>query len=390
MEMTLLNHGFCVRLGTPADVDTCDRIARQQEQRQRSALGWVRKSDYRTFHVAMFDGRVVGFVLYHTPTRGSDFGFQVIHTLAVMPEYEGMGIGRNLLYSVEHPVRLRCPQTVNGGEHNPANAFYANAGMTLIGVETEYRGGMKKGQVRANSLNVWERYILPVLVQGNNAEMPRVARESGWAYGTRAAEKPRDWAYQVDLEFSEDWRAFDWDGYMAKVRAWKPVAALALDYFERAQLPTLLAQIADLKAAGVLRVLVCPKFHGAVADIPADCIVAISVPSTYAGFVPDFAELRGRKVHLLGGSPPKWFGSRRSRNSATGYIAALQGAGARVISVDGNAHTGAAEQGGVWQGGVWDFKTTPLDLYGFMVTSGRNIGRDLHQSAEVRQEALWG
>lgn len=379
----LLDQGFYIRHATDADIPAVAALIRAQEQRVAGSLGAPHYPSLRLaareqrLHVAEMNGAgVVGYVEYYRRRDGT----QTVYGLAVGARYEGIGVGRNLLYSVECPIRLKCPQKVNGVDPNPANRFYDRAGLRLTGTDTT-RGG--------KALNVWELPILPILVQGNNAEIPRIARESGWAYGTRAAEQPRDWAYQVDLEFTPDWRAFDWQTYLTQIRAWKPVAALALDYFEPAQLPTLLAQIDDLKMAGVLRVLVCPKFDGALAGIPADCIVAVSVPSTYAGFVPDFAELHERKVHLLGGSPPKWFGSRRSRNSATGIIAALQGAGAKVVSVDGNAHTQAAERGGIWSGGVWDFSARPLDMYGFMVTSGRNIRRDLHASAGTRQQALW-
>jgi GNAT superfamily N-acetyltransferase len=374
--MSLLDAGFHIRLGTVDDMDVLLGILRQQERLHKGCLGFPPPRAFRDaledrrVHVALLADRIVGLVEYW---RRRD-GIQTIYHLAVLPEAEGDGVGRNLLYSVECPIRLKCPQVVNKDEENPANKFYAHAG--LICTSNDER------------LNTWELPILPILVQGTNREMPRIARETGWAYGVRAIEKPRDWCFQVDLEFSEDWRSFDWQTYIEQIRAWKPVAALALDYFEPAQLPTLLAQIDDLRAAGVMRVLVCPKFHGAVKDIPTDCIVAISIPSSYAGFVPHFSELRGRKVHLLGGSPPKWFGSQRSQNNATGYIAAVQGAGATIISVDGNAHTARAEQGAIWRDCVWDFSAAPVDLYGFMVESGNNIRRDLHKSASVQQLSM--
>lgn len=381
--LNLLQRGFHIRAARENDLPIIAALTRAQERRHAGALGAPHYPSLRKaiaearLHVGVLEGvGVVGHVEYY---RRQD-GWQTIYSLAVDPRYEGLSIGRNLLYSVECPIRLKCPQAVNGGDANPANAFYQRMGLCLTGTDATRKG---------KALNVWTLPILPVLVQGNNREMPRIARESGWAYGTRDAEKPRDWCYQVDLEFSEDWRAFDWQSYIAHIQAWKPFAALALDYFEKAQLPTLLQQISDLKAAGVMRVLVCPKFDGAVQDIPADCIVALSVPSSYAGFVPDFNELKGRKVHLLGGSPPKWFGSRRKSSSATGWISGLQGAGAQVISVDGNAHTGAAEQGGIWKSGVWDFKERPLNLYRFMTLSGRNILTDLHHSSRHEQLSLF-
>lgn len=389
-SLNLLDRHFSIRLGAPDDVSDCDRIARLQERIHPSSLGWVRRSDYAHFHVGLLDGEVVGFVIFETMQRGADAGFQVIKALAVDPRYEGLGIGRNLLYSVECPIRLRCPQQV-GGLPNPSNRFYANAGLKQIDTETVYRGGPKRGQDRANSLYVWQLTILPVLVMGSNREMPEASRQSGWGYGLRSTEIPRDWPYQVDLEFSEDWRSFDWTTYLDKIRRWKPFAALVMDYFEPDQRQTMLQQVKDLRAAGVMRVLVCPKFVGAVKDIPEDCVVAISIPSRYAGFVPPLHELAGRKLHLLGGSPPSWLGSKskgRRGHSSSGYVTRFIGAGARVISVDGNSHEAAAQSGTYWQSGLWKrpFNGTHWvygNRFNTLVQSGKNIAEELQGLSHV-------
>lgn len=369
----LLERGFQIRYATDVDVPSVVALIRAQEKRFAGSLGAphypsLRKAvTEKRLHVAeLNDVGIVGYVEYW---RRRD-GVQTIYGLATDPRFEGLGIGRNLLYSVECPIRLKCPQLVNVDKANPANAFYAKAGLKLSGIDAT-RGG--------KTLNIWTLNILPVLIQGGNPKIPELARATGWAYGTRSSEKPRDWCYQVDLKFSEDWRAFNWAQYLNKVQRWKPVAALALDYFEPEQLPTLLTQIEDLKAVGVLRVLVCPKFDGAVKDIPLDCVVAVSVPSTYAGFVPDFTELKGRKVHLLGGSPPKWFGSKRGQKNRVGIIEKIRHGGGKVISVDGNAHTKVAALGGIWLEGRWFFKVKPLDLYEFARRSGLNILEDLHK-----------
>jgi GNAT superfamily N-acetyltransferase len=385
---TLLGR-FRIRRGTADDVTACDRIARQQEKAQPSSLGWVMKQSYtaknHTFHVGEVDGIIRGFVLFSTPTRGKNKSWHVVHALAVQPGWEGWGIGRNLLYSVPTPIRLKCPQTVGKTPRtNPANAFYRNAGMQLAGTEA--------GNKRA--LNVWELKVLPILVQGTNKLIPNVARRSGFAYGTREVETPQDWVYQVDIDLADaeaDWRRYRWGVYMRKIRQWRPFAALVVDYFEPAQKDTMLRQVQDLRDAGVLRILVCPKFDGAVQDIPSDCIVAISVPSSYSGFVPPLGELEGRRVHLLGGSPVQWFGqkSRKRNRPATGYVAKLQGAGAIVVSVDGNSHFKIAQTGNFHANGrsVKDRRT--LGLYDLAVLSGRNIVRELNAAADSAQLPLW-
>src|SRR5690606_2285447 len=380
--MNLLDYSVQIHPAFESDLSDIVSLIRNQEKRYAGSLGQphhasIRKSiQDQHLLIARINGNMVGFVEYYPRSDG----WNTVYSGAVGAHWEGMGIGRNLLYSVPPPIPLKRPQFVNGNFPNPATQFYLNAGMKIVGTDLTRSGKL---------LNVFQLPILAVLVQGSNREIPRVARESGWAYGSRTAETPRDYPFQLDLEFNENWREFDWNDYMDCVCKYRPVVALALDYFEPDQLPTLLAQITDLKNAGVLRVLVCPKFHGAVKDIPPSCTVAVSVPSKYAGFLPRFEELSGRKVHLLGGTPPKWFGSKRYGRADTGLISAINGAGGRVVSVDGNAHTGVAEQGGIWIDKVWDFSRKPLDLYSFAIESGRNIVSDLHSATTTKQLALF-
>lgn len=396
--MTLLDVGFHIRSGTSADVDACDAIARAQERRFPSSLGWIRKDAYTCFHVGVCDGEIAGFVVYHFTRRGDDAGKYVIKALVVAAQWEGKGVGRNLLYSVPTPVRLRTPAFVDASTDNPALKFYRGAGMKEVAREHVYRGGSRRGETRDNPLIVFDLPILPILVMGSNKEMLDVARLSGWAYGTREVERPKDYPFQVDIDLAKaegDWRAYDWDKYCQKIARWKPFSALVVDYFERDQRNTMLRQVSDLEALGVSRVLVCPKFVGAVRDIPDRCVVAVSVPSRYAGFVPPLHELTGRRIHLLGGSPSKWFGAptRRKGNSRTGIIAAIYGAGGRVVSVDGNSHEASAQTGTYWLDGRHKRPAHGCfvlgDRFNTMVFSGRQIMADLHDSAETAQYSVF-
>lgn len=367
---------FYIRRGTLADVPDCVRIARGRKKVAKGSLGRVmrnsiqRAAETGCLHVAVLDNVVRGFVRFSQPTRGANKGWNVIRMLAVELGYDGLGIGRNLLYSTPHPVRLKCPAFVNGDEPNVANRFYAAAGMRLAGTDTTEAG---------KRLNVWERRILPILVAGGNALYVDVARASGWAYGTRQDKYVYEYPLQVDLVFDEDWRAFDWQSYIEDVRRWRPVSAMALDYFEPAQRETMLAQVADLRAAGVLRPMVCPKHNGAVKDIPQDCIVALSVYSRYAGWLPaDLRELAGRKIHLLGGTPQDW----------NDLLPKLRAAGGQVVSVDGNSHETAAQNGKHWYGMRWTGHER-ANYRACMVTSGRNINAWLNSAPEVKQAELF-
>lgn len=353
--MTLLNR-FYIRLGTPEDAPYCQRLTRQfRTEFPFVTLVSLREAAARgSLHIAILDNEIVGFVSY----RACRDGWQTIYELCVKREHHGLGIGRALLYSVPCPVRLKT--TV---DNTRANKFYVNAGMKLV--ETV--------QGKKRPLNVYHLRLLSILVQGNNEEMPRVARESGMAYGTRHIEKPRDWPFMVDIA----WRKYDWSDYLDKVKAWRPVQAMVADYEDPTNRDMMLKQVDDLRAAGVLRVMVCPKFIGAVAHIPNDCVIAVSVPSEYAGFVPPLNDLTGRRMHLLGGSPVK----QRE------WLTRLNSVG-RVISLDGNAHTGAAAKGVYWLNGKWQTDKEAFNLYALAVLSGRNIVSMMSEVTQYVQPSL--
>lgn len=339
----------------------------------RAELGYVHPvalSEHitkRTVLVAEWFGNVWGFVDYHARRDG----WQTIYHLVVDKHMLGQGLGRQLLYAVPCPMRLKVTQS------NPANAFYTGAGMQFVRTEA----GKKQ------ALNVYELRVLGIFCMGNGKAdtFPRVARESGLAYGTRSSEQARVWPYMLDV----DWKQFNagkltWADYMHLIAQYHPVQAMCVDYEHPDQRRQLYQQIRDLRNAGVLRVMVCPKFDGAVAHIPRWCVVAVSVPSSYAGFVPDGAELAGRRVHLLGGSP---HAQRR-------WMLRLQGAGAKVVSFDGNSHEKVAQKAKLFLDGKWQQANgravTPDDQIQLTILSGRNILRMMNTLHEVKQLALEG
>lgn len=128
-----------IRYAADTDLERCQQIARQHAKWlpfvMRAQL--ADRAARRELFVAEVDGQVLGFASWHARRDG----WNVVYDLAVDRDYQGQGIGRALLYAVPRPVRLKVT------EDNPANAFYRNSGMALVGQET--------GRKRA--LNVWER-----------------------------------------------------------------------------------------------------------------------------------------------------------------------------------------------------------------------------------------
>jgi len=347
-----------VRRAVLDDLSACDQIARLYPDQ----LGWVRRAALSdalaagSLHVASVDDEIGGFVEFR---RRRD-GVSVIYTLAVDQRWHGRGVGRALLYSVPCPLRLKVTAD------NPANDFYAGAGLRLVGTEPG----------RRRPLNVYERRIFSLWVQGNNRDVPGLARAAGMGYGTRHDMIPRDVVHMLDIR----WDDYDWNDYLDKVRRWRPLMALAADYLSPDQRSVMLQQVEDLRAAGVLVVMVCPKFVGACADVPADCRIAVSVPSRYAGFLPDPIEVGGRPVHLLGGSPQVQIKQIQRYN---------------VVSLDGNAHDRAAQFGAEFSGGRWrrpvlDRVGTKDRMNAIRLRSSLAIVRETEAAAQIQQLPLFG
>lgn len=354
-----------IRYATLNDIPAVQVIARQHSK----MLGFVRKSSLeravgkRELFVAESDGQIVGFVNWHARRDG----WSTIYEIAVSKANQGQGVGRMLLYSVPCPIRLKCTQD------NPANQFYVNAGMVLAQTE----------QGRKRALNVYEMRILSLIVMGGNPDVPEIARQSGNAYGSHHQHTIYCWPFMID----SDPEHCDWSEMMKAVNRWRPVQALTMDYFPGKQ-EEMLAQVADLRAAGVLRVAVCPKFDGAIRDIPAGCIVAVSLRTNgrltrgknkYAGFMPNFVDLKGRLIHLLGGSP------KLQKDT----LVKLQAIGARVLSVDGNSHFGAARFASLYSDGKWRRKIgDAVDMRPTQTLSSRNIQKEINAAAEHTQLPL--
>jgi hypothetical protein len=180
-----------------------------------------------------------------------------------------------------------------------------------------------------------------IFCAGRNKRFAEIALAEDFLYGVRHDYRPLWRPFMVDI----NWKCYQWSDYVGKVAEWQPVAAMVPDYESPEQRGSMVARACQLVALGVERVMVCPKFLGAVLDVPEWCIIAISVPSSYAGFLPPIAELKGRKVHLLGGSPRdqldvcRWYRSH----------------GIEVISVDVNMHMKAAQHGTFYRNGKWRY-----------------------------------
>ncbi len=355
-----------LRYGLVGDAEVCQGIVRENAE----AFGFVNLASLREaarrgeLLVCEVDGEVVGFVSWY----GRKDGWNTIYEVAVRRGYKGVGIGRSLVYAVPTPVRLKCPADMVG-----SNMFYAGLGFEMVGVEDGHK----------RPLNVWEMRLLAIHCQGSNRKVPAWAGYSGMAYGTRSSEGARDWPFMLDCDWKKLSTTEEYERrFIPLVQKYRPVFAMVRDYERAEQREEMLREIEMLRGLGVLRIGVVPKFEGAIQDIPRDCIVAVSVPSSYAGYVPPLEQLRGRRVHLLGGNP----------KAQLDLIVKMRGIGAQVLSVDYNVHERNAQNGMVFDGGVWNIECSILNYtiaYDELVWfSGQNIRKFLVEGMKVTQPML--
>lgn len=284
-----------IRVGKESDVYAINAIARQYPHElafisKNKILGCIQQ---HACYVAWVEERVVGFVLFHQRRDG----WATIYDLAVDRQYQGQGIGRQLVYAVPTPVQLKCK-----ADNAWANAFYKQLGMIQSGVYTTKKGTL---------LYIWRLYLLPVFVYGNKASVPEVARQSTMAYGVRHDCKAYEQPFMMDVNWEKFKKNYtkEWGIYLKKVQQYQPIFALLPDIESESQLMQLDQQVKDLKALGVLRIGVCVKLNGIINQIPEELIICVSVPSRYAGFLNEdlLNELitYKRRVHLLGGGVKK-------------------------------------------------------------------------------------
>lgn len=177
-----------------------------------------------------------------------------------------------------------------------------------------------------------------ILVRGGTKIAPRVASQSRWKYGIRNDYTPYDDVYMLDIL----WENYDWIAYLELVQQLRPTIAMVADYIHPRQRRQMLSQIEDLRHK-VDVIACCPKFAGAAHHIPNDVRLAISIPTTYAGYLPPILDIWNREVHLLGGNPHRQLS----------YAMTAKTVNAKVKSIDGNYHIRKAGLGQYFMDGRW-------------------------------------
>lgn len=237
----------------------------------------------RQCNVLILDNNLAGYVLYRTRKDH----ISTIYSIAIHPEYSERGWGAKLLRSVPAPLRLKVPVD------SLANGFYYQLGMNYEGTE--------QGAKRA--LNLWSLRTHYIFCMGGNQNYYNMIKANQIAYGSRldhlAAFVNSAYLDMLDM----NWKEPDFALLMQTVEQYFPNRSIVLDYERPDQKEEMLAKVHAARAFNrPLRIIVVPKFENSVKDIPEEVTLGISIPTTYAGFLPEPNELIGKRLHFLGGS----------------------------------------------------------------------------------------
>jgi hypothetical protein len=204
--------------------------------------------------------------------------------------------------------------------------------------------------------------------RGGDPDAPRLLASEGWRYGARSNYTIYAWPYFIDIK----WQDYDWAKHIALIAKWRPVMAMVADYERPEQKALMLSQVSEISALEV-RPMVCPKFPGASLDIPDGVVVAVSVPTDYAGFLPDPAEIKGRDIHFLGGHPDQFRILKHDYGRSN------------LISVDCSAIFQKAQFGAFWsaKGNTWRYIKGRFSTHVLTRMSARTVKRYMSASPRL-------
>lgn len=208
-----------------------------------------------------------------------------------------------------------------------------------------------------------------ILVHGASKDSPRLAAETGWEYGTREDYVAQAPVYMFDWNWKKAFTATRWQRYLRLIASHRPYLAMVPDLECQSQWYGLMRQIVDVKKAGAKKVVVTPKYAGALERLPYwdTFVIGISVPAeTYASYLPEPASVVGRRLHLLGGNPDQWL-----------YLKHVyEKAGSTVVSADGNFAMRQARLGKYWsakKGGYVEMRGEGFDTEALVKATLKNV-----------------
>lgn len=174
---------------------------------------------------------------------------------------------------------------------------------------------------------------------GGNKKLAKIAIEEGFLYGARS-DDIRDIRCNGLIDIN--WEKYNWEKHLNHISIHKPKYAVVPDITNENLIDSVLEQARKVQCI-CPNVIIVPKIHGITKYFPSTMIVGISVPTSYAGFLPEINEISQRKVHLLGGTP-------RQQRELWKYYKEMD---VNIVSLDCNSHSKTSDFGSYWNGIKW-------------------------------------
>ena len=175
-----------------------------------------------------------------------------------------------------------------------------------------------------------------------------LAVRSGWGYGTRSSDLACGacgiYAMHRPGFIDNHYENYDHKRHVAVVKHWEPKYATVRDVMSERQCedsgipyyaPEQIFEWADELSEYAENVIVIPKTVKSIDKVPEQYVLGYSVPTSYGGTPLPIEAFKGRRVHLLGGSPSK-------------QIRYWQAMPDDVVSMDNNYILLTSKFGSVW------------------------------------------
>lgn len=172
----------------------------------------------------------------------------------------------------------------------------------------------------------------------NRTEVCCIATEIGWLYGIRTDKDQRHGCGKCKISFVDiDFKHPDKEYHNELVMQYKPKYATVLDITDMTMVSNAILTASWFAGHGI-EPIVIPKID-CIADVPKSFILGYSVPTRYGSTTLQPECFRGRRIHLLGGTPKQ----------AASYYRCFLELGCEVTSIDSNSSNKAAVMGSVWR-----------------------------------------
>lgn len=170
-----------------------------------------------------------------------------------------------------------------------------------------------------------------IFCAGNSKPKCCIAHSLGFLYGIRSDCTPCQNHPVTFVDFN--WKNADWEKHVEVIKEYQPKYTIVPDIEKAEQLPDVLCKAKSIEGY-TENIIFVPKVD-VINEIPDRYMLGYSVPTKYGGCNISTDRFKGRRAHLLGGSPQKQYNIYLNLKD-------------EVVSIDGNSYERAAQFGDYW------------------------------------------